>query len=237
MEHIIHQIWVGDPNKATWNMMKSWQRYCQKFNWEYKLWRDNDIESICLKNKKIYNYYKQNNDYHGMSDVARIEILNQYGGVYSDCDFFCWENYIPDLINCDHDMLMAISEHLYPEWNARKFIKYVNFEGNLNSAFHLANGFLMCRKNNNILSYMIDIMEESFELNSNLIDEYNNSINHGTIQKNGCYLLTHCAKKYPFINIPNWMLLQCYFQTKKNFEMQGKIIATYINDHHFDTIL
>jgi hypothetical protein len=81
-----------------------------------------------------------------MSDVARIEIINKYGGIYSDCDFFCWENYIPNLINCEHDMLMAITEHLYSEWTIRKFINYVEFDGNLPLAFHLSNGFLWLRK-------------------------------------------------------------------------------------------
>jgi mannosyltransferase OCH1-like enzyme len=237
IENIVHQIWVGDSNKATWNMMKSWQRYCEKFQWTYKLWRESDIESIHLKNKKLYDYYKKNNDYHGMSDVARIEIINKYGGIYSDCDFFCWENYIPNLINCDHDMLMATTEHLYPEWTIRKFINYVAFDGNLPAAFHLSNGFFMAKKDNNILSYMVDTMQESFDINTNLSDENQNPIKHGTVQKNGCFLLTQCAKKYPFIMIPVYMLFQCYFQTRKNISMQNKIIATYINDHQYDNVL
>jgi hypothetical protein len=39
--------------------MKSWQPYCEKFKWTYKLWRESDIESIHLKNKKLYDYYKK----------------------------------------------------------------------------------------------------------------------------------------------------------------------------------
>lgn len=234
IENIVHQIWVGDSKKATWNMMLSWKKYCDKFGWEYKLWRENDLEKVPMKNREMYEYYKQINDYLGMSDVARIEILNRYGGIYSDCDFYNWGNYIPDLIDCEHNMLMVSTEHEYPDWNSRKYIKYVNFDGNLPMAMHLANGYLMCKKENNILSYMLDIMKQSFDINSSVYDENNNYINFNTIQKNGCYLLTHCSKKYPFVMIPMPLLFQCYWRTKNNLDMQTKVIATYIDNHERD---
>ena len=100
IENIVHQIWVGDSQKATWNMMNSWKRYCDKYGWEYKLWRENDLEEIPMKNREIYKYYKERNNYQGMSDVARIEILNRYGGIYSDCDFYNWGNYCSCRIWC-----------------------------------------------------------------------------------------------------------------------------------------
>lgn len=238
IENTVHQIWVGDSYKATWNMMYSWKRYCDRFGWEYKLWTENELETVPMKNKKLYDLYKTNNDYHGMSDVARIEILNKYGGIYSDCDFYNWGNDIRELIDCDHNMLMASTEHLYPEYNKRKYIKYIDFDGNLPMAFHLSNGYLMCKKNNNILSYMLDVMQESFDINNNVFDENNNYINHGTVQKTGCHLLTHCAKKYPFVMIPMPLLFQCYFDLKVNkIHMQKKVIATYIDAHETDHLI
>ena len=49
----IHQIWVGD-RPAPYKIMESWQRYCDKFGWEYCLWDESSIERLNLVNKNIY---------------------------------------------------------------------------------------------------------------------------------------------------------------------------------------
>ena len=48
----IHQIWVGD-RPAPYKIMESWQRYCDKFGWEYCLWDESSIERLNLVNKHI----------------------------------------------------------------------------------------------------------------------------------------------------------------------------------------
>lgn len=82
----IHQIWLGPASPPA--MFKSWQKSIMAFHpgWEYKLWTDKDIESLNLYNKTLYN---ASNNYGERSDIARYEILYQFGGVYLDIDFEC----------------------------------------------------------------------------------------------------------------------------------------------------
>ncbi len=80
---IIHQIWVGKkpfPEKYR-NWQKTWQNVP---GWSYKLWTDEDVEKLNFANKE--RYYKEKN-MGGRADILRIEVLNQYGGLYADTDF------------------------------------------------------------------------------------------------------------------------------------------------------
>jgi len=112
----IHQIWVGNKN-PPFDIMQSWKNYCKKFNWNYFLWTENEIENLNLKNKKIYEYYKYNTNnipieynYRAMSDVARLEIINQFGGYYLDCDLYSWNNDIEKFI--DYNILSDLIDNL-----------------------------------------------------------------------------------------------------------------------------
>ena len=79
---IIHQIWLG-PNKRPDIWMDSWKNdYINKYpEWTYKLWTEKEINEINLTNKKQYENEKF---YNGKSDIARYEILYQFGGVFID---------------------------------------------------------------------------------------------------------------------------------------------------------
>jgi inositol phosphorylceramide mannosyltransferase catalytic subunit len=81
---IIHQIWLG-PNKKPDIWMDSWKiNYCQKYpDWEYKLWTEKEILELNLRNKI---HYDNETFYNAKSDIARYEILYQYGGVFIDAD-------------------------------------------------------------------------------------------------------------------------------------------------------
>lgn len=81
---IIHQIWLGGevPQKyhkwmAEWASLKGW---------EYKLWTDDDVEFINLHNRDLYRLSTNKGE---QSDMLRLEILNQYGGIYVDVDYEC----------------------------------------------------------------------------------------------------------------------------------------------------
>lgn len=83
---IIHQVWIGG------NMPQQEQERCcqvkcfaQDNNWEYILWTENDIDKLS-EFKNIYEFnHTQNNGQK--SDIIRIQILKEYGGVYIDTDF------------------------------------------------------------------------------------------------------------------------------------------------------
>lgn len=82
---IIHQIWVGSPFPEKY---RHWQKTWQKMGpgWKYMLWTDTEIAALDLKNKALYN---QSKNYGAKSDIARMEILYRYGGIYVDTDFEC----------------------------------------------------------------------------------------------------------------------------------------------------
>ena len=101
---IIHQIWLGDESKKPTELMETWKIP----GWEYKLWTEKEIEEFGLKNKKVYDFYYNEGIYFGCSDVARIEILERFGGVYIDADVVKLED-ISDLLGCH---LFAVKENI-----------------------------------------------------------------------------------------------------------------------------
>lgn len=83
--HIIHQIWLGgECPKSYASLIDSWQKLHP--GWQYKLWTDADVSKINMVNKKFFDDSKNLGE---KSDIMRYEVLNQYGGVYTDVDVLC----------------------------------------------------------------------------------------------------------------------------------------------------
>jgi mannosyltransferase OCH1-like enzyme len=82
----IHQIWVGGtavPTKFK-KLIKTWKELHPQ--WEYKLWLDEDVEKLHLRNRVFYD---TTSDPIEKANIARYEILEQFGGAYIDIDFLC----------------------------------------------------------------------------------------------------------------------------------------------------
>ncbi len=79
---IIHQIWIGDPDKRPKDLMRKWELY----GWEYKLWTEKEIDALDMQNRLLYFYFYQKGCYYGASDIVRLEVLKKYGGIYIDAD-------------------------------------------------------------------------------------------------------------------------------------------------------
>jgi hypothetical protein len=80
----IHQTWVGPlqiPEEYI-EYSKTWQKLHP--DWEYKLWRDEDVENWDFPNKDLYN---KASTYQEKSNILRYEILNKYGGLYVDVEY------------------------------------------------------------------------------------------------------------------------------------------------------
>lgn len=84
---IIHQIWLGSPVPEVFEpLMRSWiEHHCGR-EWRYKLWRDEDVAKLGLHNQ---TFYDATDNYGVKSDIARLEIIYRYGGVYVDMDYEC----------------------------------------------------------------------------------------------------------------------------------------------------
>lgn len=81
--HIIHYCWFGGndlPELAT-KCISSWKRYMPDY--KIKEWNENnyDVRKIPYT-AQAYDAHK----YAFVSDFARIDILNSYGGIYFDVD-------------------------------------------------------------------------------------------------------------------------------------------------------
>lgn len=100
---IIHQIWIGSPlPEAFKELCQSWKFYHNSRGWLYKLWTDDDIDSLNLYNRNFFDATKK----PGIrSDLMRYEIIHKFGGFYLDVDFECLQP-LDDL--CVYDFVTAL---------------------------------------------------------------------------------------------------------------------------------
>lgn len=80
---IIHYCWFGRnplPTDAV-KCIESWKKYCPDY--EIKEWNEDNYDVNCIK--YVAQAYKAKK-YAFVSDVARFQILYQYGGCYFDTD-------------------------------------------------------------------------------------------------------------------------------------------------------
>ena len=82
---IIHQIWLGK------DMPNAEKQRCENIknnispDWEYKLWRDSDVDNLGnFHNKHLYDTATNLGQ---KSDILRLFLLLEYGGIYCDTDF------------------------------------------------------------------------------------------------------------------------------------------------------
>ena len=86
IQKVIHQFWIGQKKMPT-DWMKTWQDKNPLL--KYVLWNEDRIDKFGLKNRDKYDYFVLKEKYHGAIDVARIEILERFGGIYIDADSAC----------------------------------------------------------------------------------------------------------------------------------------------------
>ena len=94
---IIHQTAPAD--KAKWNEVwyKCQESWFEKFpspEYEYKMWTDEDLDSL-IKNDFpwFYDIYSNYDVNIKRIDIARYFILYKYGGIYADMDYMCINNF------------------------------------------------------------------------------------------------------------------------------------------------
>jgi hypothetical protein len=79
---ILHLIWIGKDPFPYEEQFKTWVD--KNKGWDVFLWTDKNIPK--LHNQKLYDKIPYN---AGKADVLRIELLANYGGVYTDADSVC----------------------------------------------------------------------------------------------------------------------------------------------------
>ena len=96
---IIHQVWFGITGDMPL-IYKQWQKGWKKKHqeWRFICWNTNMIKdqfSQGLYNQEIFDQAHKKNTYVTMSDIARYEIIEKFGGLYTDCDSECFESFAP----------------------------------------------------------------------------------------------------------------------------------------------
>lgn len=115
---IVHQIWLGSPVP---NEFRKWMNSWRQEGWEYKLWTDDEIAKLDMHNRELYD---RSENFAEKSDIARLEILYQYGGLYVDTDFECLNIAIFNELHQGFDFYIGFEplEHGYTsKFNMNKF--------------------------------------------------------------------------------------------------------------------
>ncbi len=92
---IVHQIWFGEQMPKVYD---DWHQKLHKLHpgWTFVRWTEKKLKDAFpqdLYNQKMFDCAKKTNSYAKMSDIARYEILNKYGGLYLDYDVTCLRSF------------------------------------------------------------------------------------------------------------------------------------------------
>lgn len=138
---IIHYCWFGKnklPEDAK-KCIESWKKFCP----EYKIIEWNEDNYDVRKNKYMSQAYDEKM-WAFVSDYARIDIINQYGGIYLDTDV--------ELIK---PLDKFLSDKMFCGWESRDLTQNENMENSV--AFGLGYG---SEKNNPILIEILKLYDE-----------------------------------------------------------------------------
>ena len=83
---ILHVVWFGpDPAPQAW--IDTWREKHPR--WRHELWNETRIAALGLENEDQWLSLVRRGIWDAASDVARIEVLYRFGGVYVDADSVC----------------------------------------------------------------------------------------------------------------------------------------------------
>jgi inositol phosphorylceramide mannosyltransferase catalytic subunit len=83
---ILHQVWIGDLPQPP--AIAAWRVHCAAHGMEYRLW---DMPALQAEGFDVHPSYADmmaRKDYPGAADVARYLVLERFGGIYMDADWY-----------------------------------------------------------------------------------------------------------------------------------------------------
>lgn len=83
---ILHQIWIGDLPQPP--AIHAWRKHCETFGFEYRLWDEAALLSEGFDDHPAFGAMMGQKDYPGAADVARYLLLEKFGGIYLDADWY-----------------------------------------------------------------------------------------------------------------------------------------------------
>jgi mannosyltransferase OCH1-like enzyme len=152
---IIHQIWMGGPiPPPIKEMMETFSvDYVKKYpGSRYILWDENKLKNFQMINRDLFD---QENKYDCKSDIARVEILNKFGGVYIDADTVWLGN--KSILSAPSSYGITVA---YEKDGIKIGDKYLN-----NETKRCANGVFGSTIQNPIVAFIIGQMRQSYKDN------------------------------------------------------------------------
>lgn len=173
----IHRIWFGDQNRLSKEDRRSWEEYALRYAYEYKLWTEKDFV-ICTEFMKAENYelmqlmISQQN-WWAASDILRIELIKNFGGIYLDSDFKTpsWEGHPIDFFRIlNNKGLTLMTEHCGRDIGTQ-------------TAIFVANGFIVAPPNHPVIVSAVE------QLHANALNFYNSKGYFDAAYATGPFLL------------------------------------------------
>lgn len=197
---VMHQIWIGPRGIPP--LYQNYVNECKKLHpdWEFKIWRDEDIDALNLEYGDIYEKARS---YAGKADVARYEILYRFGGVYRDMDAKCLRS-INDL-NHLYDFYVPLDMPI------TAWVKWIG-------RIPLNNGIIGSSPKHPILKRALDIVRSDFDSNWQDFDQNKGAYSiHQMTVKSSMIPLTDAFNQKASIDDKNIVLPATYFFSLTNY--------------------
>lgn len=83
---VLHQVWIGDLPAPP--AIEAWRRHCAAHGMDYRLWDADALLSEGFDAHPSFRDMMARKDYPGAADVARYLVLEKFGGLYMDADWY-----------------------------------------------------------------------------------------------------------------------------------------------------
>lgn len=192
---VIHQFWIG-PKKQPLPLMETWRN--MNAGWDYMFWDETALGNHFTDGLRNQQQYDDMGELCGKCDIARLEILNKYGGFFIDADSIC-------LAPLDDFLLLNDSFTCYENEFER---------GNL-----LACGYLASRPDNDLMKLLIEAVSRiDVKQVLEIADRSAFDSSHRAWQLTGSGLLTSTVfrNKYTSISIyPSYYFIPSHYSGRK----------------------
>lgn len=130
---IFHRIWFGEKQIPS-DYEQFWEAWQRQFpHYTFITWRDQDLEKLPLSSRKFI----ETQNPVTQADIARLEILYRFGGIYLDCDmipyhYFDSSQFTSSLVVCNEIksdeycstcFIAAEPDHPVLKWAIEEIIK------------------------------------------------------------------------------------------------------------------
>lgn len=144
---ILHFIWLGSPVPYTVQIsIESWKKFHP--DWEIKVWTDEEVKKFSWTNSHARFVFEQADSWAEKADVLRLDILYQFGGIYSDVDVLCLKSF--------HDLII------------QKITFFSSFELNYVSshygeAFYIGTAIMGASKGSSLMKKCLENCKSKYE--------------------------------------------------------------------------